>query len=111
MIEITVKEFATLELPVKVHYKGSMKPGIKLLERRVVPEKVKILGYKSQITNIHEVEAVDWVDLSVIEADTVIKIPLKKEDEILKFEDTDKVEVYITVENPRKEKVENPPGS
>jgi YbbR domain-containing protein len=103
MIEVTVKEFITREVPTRVRYKGRMKPGIRLIDRRLVPEKVKIFGYKSQITNIQEVEATEWVNLSEISESTVIKIPLKKQAEILKFEDTDVVEVHITVENMNKE--------
>jgi YbbR domain-containing protein len=105
MIEITVKEFMTREVPVRVYYKGKMKPGIRLVDRRLVPEKVKVFGYKSQIANLEEVEAAEWVDLSEIQENTVIKIPLKKEAEILKFEDTDTIEVHITVENMNKEKI------
>jgi YbbR domain-containing protein len=107
MIEVAVKEFMTREVPTRVRYKGKMKPGIRLIDRRVVPEKVKIFGYKSQIADLEEVEAAEWVNLSEIEESTVIKIPLKKEAIILKFEDTDTVEVHITVENMNKTKAEN----
>jgi len=98
MIEITVKELMTREVIIRVRYKGMINPGIKLVERRLVPEKVKILGYKSQVANLEEVEAAEWVNLSEIQESTVIKIPLRKQPEILKFEDTDMVEVHITVE-------------
>jgi YbbR domain-containing protein len=103
MIEVTVKEFMTREVTVRVRYKGKMKPGIRLVDRRLVPEKVKVFGYKSQIADLEEVEAVEWVNLSEIRESTVIKIPLKKEAGILKFEDTDVIEVHITVENMNKE--------
>jgi len=106
MIEVTVKEFMTKEVFTRVRYKGVMKPGIRLVDRRVVPEKVKIFGYKSQIADLEEVEAAEWVNLSEIQESTVIKIPLKKQIEILKFEDTDAVEVHITVENLDKENKE-----
>jgi len=104
MIEVTVKEFMTREVLTRVRYKGKMKPGIRLIDRRVVPEKVKVFGYKSQIADLEEVEAVEWVNLSEIQESTVIKIPLKKEAIILKFEDTDTVEVHVTVENINKTK-------
>jgi YbbR domain-containing protein len=107
MIEVTVKEFMTREVLTRVRYKGRMKPGIRLVDRRLVPEKVKVFGYKSQIANLQEVEAVEWVNLSEIQENTVIKLPLKKEAEILKFEDTDTIEVHITVENMNKTKTEN----
>ena len=106
MIEVTVKEFMTREVLTRVRYKGKLKPGIRLVDRIVVPEKVKIFGYKSQIADLEEVEAAEWVDLSEIQESTVIKIPLKKQPEILKFEDTDVVEVRITVENLDKENKE-----
>jgi YbbR domain-containing protein len=106
MIEVTVKEFMTREVFTRVRYKGMIKPGIRLVDRRVVPEKVKIFGYKSQIADLEEVEAAEWVNLSEIQESTVIKIPLKKQPEILKFEDTDVVEVRITVENLDKENKE-----
>ena len=106
MIEVTVKEFMTREVLTRVRYKGKLKPGIRLVDRIVVPEKVKIFGYKSQIADLEEVEAAEWVDLSEIQESTVIKIPLKKQAEILKFEDTDVVEVRITVENLDKENKE-----
>ena len=107
MIEVTVKEFMTREVLIRVRYKGMINPGIRLVDRRLVPEKVKIFGYKSQIANLEEVEAADWVNLSEIQESTVIKIPLKKQAEILKFEDTDVVEVQITVENMSETKTED----
>jgi YbbR domain-containing protein len=107
MIEVTVKEFLTREVPARVRYKGKMKPGIKLIDRRLVPEKIKVTGYKAQIKDLEVVEATEWVNLSEIQESTVIKLPLKKEIEILKFEDTDVVEVHITVENLNKTKTEN----
>jgi YbbR domain-containing protein len=106
MIEVTVKEFMTREVLTRVRYKGKLKPGIRLVDRIVVPEKVKIFGYKSQIADLEEVEAAEWVNLAEIQESTVIKIPLKKQPEILKFEDTDVVEVRITVENLDKENKE-----
>ncbi|UCH98393.1 MAG: hypothetical protein JSV88_16545 [Candidatus Aminicenantes bacterium] len=109
MIEIAVKEFSTREVPIKVFYRGPIKPGILIIDRRLVPDKVKIFGYKSQITAIERVEAAEWVNLSKIEESTVIKIPLKKEKEILKFEDTDTVEVHISVENKSKKESKNNP--
>ncbi len=107
MIEITVKEFMTREVPVRVRYKGHLPNGILLLERRLVPEKVKILGYKSQIIDIQTVESLETVDLSDIESDTVITVHLKKEEGILKFEDKETVEVRITVNNTNKPKTGN----
>ena len=107
MIEITAAELITREVSVRVRYKGRMKPGIKLVERRLVPEKVKIFGYKSQMVTINTVEGTEMVDLSEIKESKVIKIPLRKEKEIIKFEDFDRVEVHITVENLNKSSKKN----
>jgi YbbR domain-containing protein len=99
MIEITVKEFITREVPTRVRYRGRFKPGIRLIERHWQPEKVKVFGYKSQIENLQEIEAAEWINLSDIDRSTVIRLPLKREKEVLKFEGPDTVQVYITVEN------------
>ena len=104
MIEITVKEFITKEVSVRVKYKGRLKRGIRLIERRLVPEKVKIFGYKSQIGTITTIEGTEYVNLSEIEESKSIKIPLRKQEEILRFEDTDEVEVTIVVDNKNKSK-------
>ena len=104
MIEITVKEFMSREVAVRVRYKGRLKPGIRLLDRKIIPEKVRVFGYKSQVENLEEIEAADWVNLADIEDSTVINLSLKKDNEILKFEDTDFVQVQITVENLNKPK-------
>jgi YbbR domain-containing protein len=98
MIEISVEEFLVKEVPVRVKYSKMFKPGVRLIERTVRPDKVRILGYKSQIQNIDMVSPVDSIDLSKIEETQTITLPLKKEEEILKFEDTDTVEVTIVVE-------------
>jgi YbbR domain-containing protein len=102
-IEITAVEMVTREVPIRVRYKGKLKPGIVLVERRLTPETAKILGYKSQIDDIKTVEAIDWVNLSEIEESQVIEIPLKKEKEILKFQGAGTVNVHITIENKKKE--------
>lgn len=107
MIEITAAELITIEVPVRVRYKGKMKRGLKLVDRKVVPEKVKILGYKSQILPLKSVEGSEMVNLSEIEGSRVVKIPLKKDKEILKFEDFDSVDVHIIIEDTRKKKNEN----
>jgi len=104
MIEITVKEFITREAAVRVRYKGRLKRGIRLIERRVVPEKVKIFGYKSQIGTITTIEGAEQINLSEIEGSRSFKISLKKQEEILRFEGTDAVDVFIVVENTNIEK-------
>ena len=98
MVEISVEEFLAREVPVRVRYTGMFKPGVRLIERTVRPEKVKIFGYKSQIQKITMVSPVEAIDLSKIDKTQTITLPLKKEEEILKFEDTETVEVTIVVE-------------
>jgi len=104
MIEITVKEFITREVPVRIRYKGNLKPGVVLLDRRIVPEKVKIFGYKSEVSAIANVDGSEWINLAEIDSDCIIKVPLRKENDILKFEGIDTVDVHITVENKNLEK-------
>lgn len=107
MIEITVKEFLTREVPIRVRYRGNLKPGIILQDRKLVPEKVKIFGYKSEISTIDEVIAAEWIILDNLDRSKVISLPLRKEKDILKFVDNvESVAVHITIEN-RNENVES----
>lgn len=103
-IEITVEEYVSKEVPVRVYYKGRLKRHIRLIDRKITPEKIRIFGYKSQIQNINTIYGADSIDLSDITRSKVIKIPLKKEKEILKIEGSEEVEVSIVVEN-KNEKV------
>lgn len=98
-IEIAVEEFDSKDVSVRVIYKGRFKKGIKLVSRRIIPEKVRIFGYKSQIDKINTVYGAGNIDLSNIEESKTITIPLKKRKEILRFEDLDEVKVLIVVEN------------
>ncbi|MCP4216770.1 MAG: hypothetical protein GY765_19120 [bacterium] len=98
-IEIIVKKYLTKEVNVRVRYKGRLQRGIRLISRKVNPEKVRIMGYKSQIDSITMVEATEYVNLSEIMETKTFRIPLKKEQDILRFEDTDHVDVLVTVEN------------
>jgi len=100
MIEITTVELYTRDVPIKVLYKGQLQPGIRLVEKRIVPDHIKIYGYKSQIKTIQSVETADSVNLEDIKQTTVIKLRLKKEKDIIKFVDApDVVELYLMVEN------------
>lgn len=102
LIDITATELITMDIAVRIRYKGRLKQGIRLIDRRVIPEKVKIFGYKSQVSTISSLEGAEPINLSNIETNQVFRIPLKKDKAILKFEDTDTVEVHITVENSNK---------
>lgn len=99
MIEIIVEELMTKEVQIKVLYKNAIQPGIKIKSRILTPEKVKVVGYKSQIQMIDTVFPIDSIDLSQITQSKTFKLPLKKSEEILKFESTDQVEVAILIEN------------
>ncbi|MDY0297601.1 MAG: CdaR family protein [Acidobacteriota bacterium] len=99
MIEVEVEEFMRKEVPIRVRYRGRMSPGVVLLNRTLNPEKVTVFGYKSQIQNVTMVNAERDVQLDRIERTRTIRIPLQKTEEILRFEDTDTVEVTIEVEN------------
>lgn len=99
MIEMTLEEFISSEVPIRVLYKGRLQPGIRLIERNINPEKVQVFGYKSQIVDIDTIYASQSVDLSRITRTRTFKIPLKKSEEIIRFEDAEEVEVTVVVEN------------
>ncbi|MEN8154282.1 MAG: CdaR family protein [Acidobacteriota bacterium] len=99
MIEVTVKEFYYKEVPVRVLYSGRMPKGVSLIERKIIPEKVRIFGYKSQIMNINTVFAVDKIDLSKVTENKTLTIPLDKGKGILRFEDSENVSISLIVKN------------
>lgn len=103
-IEISVEEFFSKEVPIKVRYTGRLARGIRLIERKVVPEKVGIFGYKSQISKINFVTCTEAINLAEINASKTLVIPLKKNEEILRFEGADQVRVSLVVENERDKK-------
>lgn len=99
MIEITAREFYYKDVPVRILYTGRLPKGISILERKIVPEKVRVFGYKSQIINLNTVFGAEKIDLSKITSDSTIKIPLNKGKEILRFDNFENVTVSITVKN------------
>ena len=60
---------------------------------------MKIFGYKSEIKNLSTIYGSEKVNLSEITGDTVIRIPLEKREEILRFEGYNSVEVSLKVKN------------
>lgn len=104
MIEITIEEFMYQEVPIRVLYKGRLPHGIRLVDRRLTPEKVTIFGYKSQIMDIDTIYASQSVDLAEITRTRTFKIPLKKSEEIIRFQDTEEVEVTVVVESQNERK-------
>ena len=99
IFEVTVREFFYKEVTVRVLYTGRLPNGVALLERKLIPEKVRIFGYKSEIKNINTVYAADKINLSEITGSTVLKIALEKSEDILRFEGYDSVEVSLKVKN------------
>ena len=99
MIEVEVEEFMRKEVPVRIRYRGRMSPGVVLIKRSVNPEKVVIFGYRSQLQNVSVVNAEEDVKLDEILKTRTIRIPLLKTEEILRFIDSDSVEVTVEVEN------------
>ena len=99
-IEITVEEYISKEVPIIVRYRGKLPDGVRLLERKLIPDKVTIFGYQSQIKGIKSVSVINDVDLNEINESVSIKIPLRKREEILRFEGVDEVEVVVTIADP-----------
>lgn len=99
MIEIGIEEFMSREVPVRVLYKGKFPKGVRLIDRKVTPEKVRIFGYKSKILTIDTVYAQDSINLADITETATYKLPLKKIEEIIRFENHESVEVTVVVEN------------
>ena len=99
MIEISIDEFMSREVMVRVLYKGKLRRGIRLIDRKISPEKVKIFGYKSKIITIDTVYAQDSVNLADITETSTYKLTLKKSEEIIRFEDRENVDVTVVVEN------------
>jgi len=104
IFEVVIKEFFYKEVPVRVLYTGRFPAGVVLLERKLNPEKVTVFGYKSEIKNLSTVYGAQKVNLSEITRDSVIRIPLEKSEEILRFEGYSHVEVSVKVKNINEQK-------
>ncbi|MCX6556355.1 MAG: CdaR family protein [Candidatus Aminicenantes bacterium] len=99
MIAVVVEEFDTKELPVKVRFRGQLKESLKLKEVRAVPDRVTIIGYKSQLNGINVV-LTEEINLDEIEASQKRTVALKQTRNILKFRDRRDVDVELTIEGP-----------
>ncbi len=99
MIAVTIKKFISKEVAVKVNYMGKLKKGVKIIDRKVVPEKVRIYGYKSQLASIDTVFTSESIKLGELDRSQEIKLHLQKREEILRFEDTEEITVQIVIEN------------
>jgi YbbR domain-containing protein len=98
MIEVYVEEFATREVPVKIRFSGRLKPPLVLKEARVIPDRVTVMGYKSQINDIKLVMT-EEVDLSEIRQSLSRRVALKQTRDILKFRDRRDVELQLEIED------------
>lgn len=98
MIEMQVEEFMSKVVPVRFQFENEFPRGIRLKDVVLKPSEIKIFGYKSQIRSINSVSLLGAIDRSRINDTTTFKIPLKKREEILKFEDIETVEITVIVE-------------
>ncbi len=98
MIEVYVEEFATREVPVKIRFRGRLKEPLVLKEARVIPDRVTVMGYKSQINGI-DVVLTEEVDLSEIGQSLTRRLALKQTRDILKFRDYRDVELQLEIED------------
>lgn len=98
MIEMKVEEFMSKEVPVKIQFKNNLLSGIRIKEIQIEPSKVKIFGYRSQIQSVNSVSGLESIDRSKIKETVTITVPLKKQLEIIKFEDTESIDVTVVVE-------------
>jgi hypothetical protein len=98
MIEVYVEEFASKEVPIKIRFRGQLREPLKLKEAKIVPDRVTIIGYKSQINDI-DVVLTEEVNLDEIEQSLKRKITLKQTRNILKFIDHRDVDLFLEIEN------------
>jgi len=98
MIEVYVEEFATKDVPIKIRFRGRLPDFLKLKAARVVPDRVTIIGYKSQINGI-DVVLTEEVNLNEVGQSLTRLIALKQTREILKFKDRRQVELQLEIED------------
>ncbi len=98
MIEVFVEEFATRELPVKIRFRGRLAPQLRLKSARVVPDRVVVMGYKSQVNDIDAVWT-EEIDLDGVKASLSRRLGLKQTPGILKFRDHRDVELQLDIED------------
>ncbi len=98
MIEVFVEEFATREVPVRIQFRGRLPANLRLRSARTVPDRVAILGYKSQVADVEAVETED-VDLGAVGGSLSRRLALKQTPQILKFRDQRDVELQLEIED------------
>jgi YbbR domain-containing protein len=75
MIEITLEELISREIPIRARIKGHLPVGLQLVETRVVPDRITIKGIKSQISRVTFVNT-EEIDLSSLTASTTKRVNL-----------------------------------
>jgi YbbR domain-containing protein len=75
-----------------------LKEPLKIIEAKVIPDRVTIIGYKSQLSNITMVMT-EEVNLEEIGASQKRKVSLKQTRNILKFRDRRDVELFLEIES------------
>ncbi|MBN2345327.1 MAG: YbbR-like domain-containing protein [Candidatus Aminicenantes bacterium] len=98
MIEVYVEEFATREVPVKIRFRGRLPASWRMTSAKTVPDRVTIMGYKSQIADIDAVWT-EEVNLAGISGSLSRPVALKQVQEILKFRDRQEVELVLEIED------------
>jgi len=98
MIEVYVEEFATKDVPIRIRFRGRLPEPLKLKAARVVPDRVTIIGYKSQINGI-DVVLTEEVNLNEVGQSLTRLIALKQTRDILKFKDRRQVELQLEIED------------
>jgi YbbR domain-containing protein len=98
MIEVYVEEFATREVPIKIRFHGHLPAHLRLRSAKVTPDRVTIMGYKSQINDI-DVVLTEEVDLGGIARSESRRLLLKQTRDILRFRDHRDVELQLEVED------------
>jgi YbbR domain-containing protein len=97
MIEVHVEEFDTKEVPVKIHFRGQLPAPLKMREAKIIPDRVTIIGYKSQLSDI-TVVLTEEVNLDEIVASQTRKVALRQTRNILKFRDHRDVDLLLEIE-------------
>jgi YbbR domain-containing protein len=98
MIEVYVEEFAMREVPVKIRFRGRLPLHLKLKSAKVVPDRVTIMGYKSQINDIDMV-LTEEVDLDLVDKSQSRRLALKQTRDVLRFRDHPDVELQLEIED------------
>jgi len=98
MLEVYVEEFAMREVPVKIRFRGRLPLNLKLKSAKVIPDRVTIMGYKSQINDI-DVVLTEEVDLDLVDKSQSRRLALKQTRDVLKFRDHPDVELQLEIED------------